>query len=303
MHRSGTEALPAAALARLLQDLGLSAAEIRIYRFLVERGGAGGSAIARETAMPRGRIYEAMRRLAAKGFVREEPTTPIRFVATPQRDLLSMAKARFTAHLETIKTSEALLSKLAQPAPTLVAPVARPRDVRVLDGRRACNSEILRMLAQTQRWFWLTGSAHFGKRLSQMPRLQEAFLASARPGIDVRLFLSDVENRTPSMLWLRMSLERLIHDIRLDPTHSQILTCANEASVLEIIVQPNDAAPSRGDDIGIRINSGVLADATRRRMEWMDSQRMAPASMESVSLGPLSEPPQDVPPVEISFRS
>src|SRR5688572_28805645 len=134
-------------LVALLQEMGLTWDEVRIYQFLLNSSSAISSAIVRETGHSRGRIYEALRRLVEKGLVREEPTRPIQFRPTPLVEILATAHARLTKQLAAVKLGQGLALAIGEGdiSIPLLAPT-KPRDVRVLSGRRACHSEWSRML-------------------------------------------------------------------------------------------------------------------------------------------------------------
>ena len=101
-------------LVALLQEMGLTWDEVRIYQFLLNSSSAISSAIVRETGHSRGRIYEALRRLVEKGLVREEPTRPIQFRPTPLAEILATAHARLTKQLAAVKAGQGLALEIGR---------------------------------------------------------------------------------------------------------------------------------------------------------------------------------------------
>ncbi len=87
-----------AAVQRLV-DLGFSQYEAQAYVGLLGREPMTGYALSNATGIPQPKVYEALRRLAAKEVVAPLPGEPARFVAVPADRVLSGLEASFAERL------------------------------------------------------------------------------------------------------------------------------------------------------------------------------------------------------------
>lgn len=261
----------------LLEDLGLSSKDIQIYEYLLKSGGAVPSAIARDTGQPRGRIYEGMRNLATKGFVRERPTRPILFFPTPLGDVLEAAQARLSRHLTAVRLARDAVQGADSGEPPPAPPrLMRMRDVSVLSGRRACNAEIVRLLESAGTFFWISGGGRFAERLDRMGNFLDAAKNAANRGVDVRFIL-------PRGTYIGRALADLdsgqAHRL-LCPTASSegdgTISCATEFASVEMVAQPDDDSPTRGDDVAIHVANSTFAARVKHRLAGHLAVPMAP---------------------------
>lgn len=254
----------------LLQDMGLTDKEVEIYEYLLNSGGAIPSAIARDTGQPRGRIYEGMRNLVAKGFARERPTRPILFGAAPLADVLAAAQARLSRHLHAVHYAQAVGGdRLPTGAETVLIPPMRIRDVSVLSGRRACHAEITRMMETASSFFWLAGGGRFAERLSNMPGFLDGVQAAAARGVDVQIVFPETKALGRALTLVDAGRARpLLHQVHIDATEP-LVSCATERAALEMVAQPDDGAPNRGDDVAVHIGDPLFAARLKRRIGAM----------------------------------
>lgn len=251
----------------LLEEIGLTRKEIEIYDYLLISGAAMPSAIARDTGQPRGRIYEGMRNLVAKGFAKERPTRPILFAPTPLPEVLAAAQARLSRHLIVVRHAQTIGAKGAlgelEPAPI---PPMRMRDVSVLSGRRACYAEITRMVENATTFFWISGGGRFAARLSNMPNLLDTIQNAAARGVDVKIIFPQTQALGRALSLVDATRTRpLLHQVNKDD-NGPLVACANESTSLELIAQPDDDAPTRGDDVAIQIADPLFAARQKRRL-------------------------------------
>jgi len=293
MPRTGLRAAQGAApiilgpdLVALLQEMGLSWDEVRIYQFLLNASSAISSAIVRETGHSRGRIYEALRRLVEKGMVREEPTRPIQFRPTPLADILAAARARLTKQLAAVTAGQGLA--LVVPGDVVVPLVAptKPRDVRVLSGRRACHAEWSRMLADAQAFFWLTGGEHLVMRLAAMPGFLRELRTAHDRGLNIQLVLPENEVTAPALLVMANTLGPDVLQPATVDEFGPLVSCATDQASMEVISQPDDDSLNKGDDVAIQVSSELFANASRKRRELAESFQRGDAAAPYQWLGP-----------------
>lgn len=83
-----------------LVDLGFSQYEARCYVGLLGSQPATGYGVAKTTGVPQPKVYEALRKLTARGAARELAGEPVRFTATPPEDLFNALENTFGQRLE-----------------------------------------------------------------------------------------------------------------------------------------------------------------------------------------------------------
>ena len=267
--------------------MGLAWDEVRIYQFLLNSSSAISSAIVRETGHSRGRIYEALRRLVEKGLVREEPTRPIQFHPTPLVEILATAHARLTRQLDAVKAGQGVGLAIgdAEVAIPLLAPT-KPRDVRVLSGRRACHAEWSRMLGEADKFFWLTGGERLANRLAAMPDFLRELRTAHDKGLNVQVVLP---RNDATMRALETMAGLLGPDVLHPATVDQfgpLVSCATDQASMEVISQPDDDALNKGEDVAIQVSSELFANASRKRMELAESFQRGEGSAPYQWLGP-----------------
>lgn len=251
----------------LLHEMGLTRTEIQVYQYLLTFKSAVPSAIARDTGQARGRIYEGMRNLVEKGFAREEPTRPIQFFPTPLPEILGAVQARLKQQLVAIQKTQALVLSAPQ---TPAVPARRPvrmRDVRVLSGRRSCFAEMTRMLEASNQFFWLMGGGRFPERLANMPTFLENLRVAAARGVDVQIIVPRGKRLPPALADLAGGPGRpTVHEASADPS-GPLLSCATETTSLDVVAQPDDDMPNRGDDVAVQVSSDLFATSSQRRFD------------------------------------
>jgi len=217
-----------------------------------------------------------MRNLGAKGFARERPTRPIAFYPTPISDVLASAQVKLQRRLDTAKAAiKETANAVAQPE-QVMAPRMKMRDVSVISGRRACWSEVSRMMANATEYVWIVGGGRFSERLANMPQfVSQAYAALAR-GVDVQIMFpaSTVSADTRAVMQIGGSMSPF-YALAVDATGSMV-SCATEHGSLEMNVQPDDPIPDRGDDVAVHIANEAFGKLHRRRIEIFRQPRSNP---------------------------
>lgn len=252
----------------LLQDLGLTWDEVQIYQFLLNASTAIASAVAREADQSRGRIYESLRAMVDKGYVREIPTDPIEFEPTPLAEILERAEDRLTDQLEAVEAGKAtaLRSSNGDAALPLVRPT-RSRDVSVYSGRYSCNDVWERMLEEATSFFWLTGGGNLAHRLAGRGDFLESLGEVGQGPVDVQLVLPQDVASVPALEEIRDVVGPDVLQVAMVDQFGPLASCATDKASMETIAQPDDKAPSHGDDVGIQVASSLFARATKERFE------------------------------------
>lgn len=272
---------PQDSLEQVFADQGLTPTEIRTYQFLLEARAATSSQIARETGQPRGRIYDTMRRLVEKGFAREEPTTPIKYTPVPLVEVVSQVAARISQQTRALRDVQIWIQKQQKenegppPAPS---EVLRSGNVGALSGRRACNAELRKIARQAREFVFLCGNHRFAQRLKSMTDLLGDLQAAQRRDVDVWVLLpSDANHPAEDYPGLAERIGKETLETLPRPVSDCVVTLISELAVLDIIAQPDDESPNRGDDLGIRVEGSVYALARAARLEAMLESSTTPS--------------------------
>ena len=256
----------------LLQEMGLTWDEVRIYQYLLNASSAISSAIVRETGHSRGRIYEALRRLVEKGLVREEPTRPIQFHPTPLSEILASAHTRLTRQLAAVKLGQGVGVSNGEPDASipLLAPVSA-RDVRVFTGRRVCHAEWTRMLLGAREFFWITGGENLALRLLEMPQFVRDLLEARDRGLTVEVVLPKSATTSAALTILGGQLGPEVLHVAAVDQFGPLVSCTTDQVAMEVMSQPDDASANQGQDVGLQVSSELFAQATKKRVELAEA--------------------------------
>ena len=104
-----------------LQALGLTEYEARAYVALLGLGRAQPARIARQSRIPRPKVYETLERLEARGLATRTSVSPLEYAPLSPREYLSRARREFDARLDGLERSLARLTP--EPTPEAVYPL------------------------------------------------------------------------------------------------------------------------------------------------------------------------------------
>ena len=131
-----------------LQALGLTEYEARAYVALLSLGRAQPSKIARQSRIPRPKVYETLERLEARGLATRTHLSPLEYAPLSTREYLARAEREFRGRLEDLERSLVRLS----PEPT-------PEAVYPLRGEAAIRGLIEDLMLNARRSLHLAGPA------------------------------------------------------------------------------------------------------------------------------------------------
>lgn len=257
-------------IAQALEILGLTESERRAYQFLQASGPSAPSVISRETAQSRGRIYETLRSLVGKGLVREEPTRPIRYVALPLAEVLSLALTEAEHRTQYLRRARAAVAAQGGPAAPLAGPaeLTHPRDISLVSSRRAVGEELARLAAAARETLVVGGSGGWAERTEGNTQLMVELREARRRGVRLEFY-------HPAPDASSAALGRLVSEFGAEAFHFTpaerpfpIDFAASETAGMVIVVQPNDEAPLQGMDVAIVARSAPLRDTVLRLARW-----------------------------------
>jgi sugar-specific transcriptional regulator TrmB len=88
----------------LLQDLGLKEYEARFFLALTRLPTGTAKEISEISAVPRTRVYDAVRALEARGLVEVQHTSPKKFRAVPIEEATETVRQQFDTQIDTLKS-------------------------------------------------------------------------------------------------------------------------------------------------------------------------------------------------------
>jgi hypothetical protein len=165
---------------RELTDLGLTGYEARVYIALVNRSRYTAAQVARESGVPRQRIYDVLSGLTERGLVRALPGQVARFTAVDPASAIERLMAAHRATFSQLEQTTARLVEALVPAWSQGRDETDPLDyVEVLRDREMLSERIDEIQAEAKREIlamaklpYLTGASRSG--IATIQRLNEA---------------------------------------------------------------------------------------------------------------------------------
>ncbi len=154
-----------------LIDLGFSQYEARAYIGLLASEPRTGYAVAKATGVPQPKVYEALRKLVARGAAFNLAGEPARFVAVPPAELLSKLEAGFGDRLRLARESAAELTE-GRESPRF-EPVSR------LDDWTSLESAALAGVGKAERRIYLSA------RDRELAGMRPSIGAARERGVDI----------------------------------------------------------------------------------------------------------------------
>lgn len=256
------------ALTEVLFGYGVDYTELAAYEALLHTESATATQVARQAKQSRGRIYEVMRSLVEKGMAREEPTQPVKFHAVPLHEVIERTISEVETHLTVLRQAA------DQVPPSRERPAATPQrveasDISLLKGRRAVAAEIRRLVRTAHEFVYIGGACPAG-RIAAMESLLTDLNTKSAQGVHVSLVLPHGQTGRAHAEIRRRVGPAYVHETPRAAT-PPIWYATNESVAVFVFVQPADADPLHGDDIGIRIASPAAVEAAVQRLRIASS--------------------------------
>jgi DNA-binding MarR family transcriptional regulator len=235
---------------RELTELGLTGYEARVYIALVNRSGYTAAQVARESGVPRQRIYDVLSGLTERGLVRALPGEVARFTAVDPASAIERLMAAHRATFSQLEQTTARLVEALVPAWSQGRDETDPLDyVEVLRDREMLSERIEEIQAEAEQEIlamaklpYLTGASCAG--ISTIRRLNEAggsvrclyerdALDNAEMLADIRRFAAAGEHAriaagVPMRMWI-VDGSRVVMSLR-DPV-------ADSASTTNVLIE------------------------------------------------------------------
>ena len=157
--------------ATTLAALGFSQYEARCYVGLLGPGPQTGYAVSKTTGVPQPKVYEALRKLVARGAAAQLPGEPVRFAAVPPVELLDMLAASFDERVGAARDASRLLDVASIPA--------RQEPVAALSGLEDVTAQAARALSGASRRVYLSATNR------EIGALRDPIRDAAKRGIDI----------------------------------------------------------------------------------------------------------------------
>ena len=135
---------------RRLIDLGFSQYEAQAYVGLIGREPMTGYALSNITGVPQPKVYETLRRLAAKGVVAVTDGEPVRFAAIPATQLLTDLESSFRERLAHAQRDLDRLGQEREPE------AGRYRVLRAFSAWASIEEQAVRIVDRSQRHVYVS---------------------------------------------------------------------------------------------------------------------------------------------------
>jgi sugar-specific transcriptional regulator TrmB len=189
---------------RELTDLGLTGYEARVYLALVNRSRYTAAQVARESGVPRQRIYDVLSGLTERGLVRALPGQITRYTAVDPASAIERLMATHRASFSQLEQTTARLVEALVPAWSQGRDETDPLDyVEVLRDREMLSERIEEIQAEAKQEIlamtklpYLTGDSSSGlatiRRLTEIRRYAAAGEhARIAPSVPMRMWIVD----------------------------------------------------------------------------------------------------------------
>lgn len=231
----------------VLQSLGLTTSEARVYLALLQTTEAKASEVAQASKVPRGRIYDVLDRLHGRGLVEVVPATPRRYRAVPLASFLEKRREALRAQTEEVERN--LKTLASQFTPQARESPESTGEFLVYRKRRAVMRKMREMIERATHEVLITSSEGGAIRDSR------AFLASyedrAGAGVDLKMSCNVTERNLEAIQALQKFVQ--VRHQEVGDTRASILVVDAE-EVLLSDWNPDDEDLFQGNDIAIWSN-------------------------------------------------
>ncbi len=231
-------------------SLGLSPYEARAYLILLERGESKASQIATASRIPRGRIYEVLESLHAKGLVSVVSAKPLLYRSVALKAFIERRREELRATEDDLETSATRLMASVAPRPTS-GPTGefllfRKRQVVVRKFREMIEGARKEVIVSASEMCVVRGSRLF----------IDAIRDRARAGVAVRISTRITPQNRAAVEVYRQEVD--VHHTELGNRGTSILVIdGNEVFISHW--NPDDEDLQFGDDVGLwSTNPGVV---------------------------------------------
>ncbi len=192
--------LDADELPRSLTELGLSLTEARLYLALLRLSDGTAAQLARESGVPRPKVYEALGALESRGFCSTVGDRVTRYRPVPAdvalRDWIRHRDHERAARGERDQAlSETLIRLLPKPEAAGTTPA--PDYLEAISGRARTTETLEEIIGRAERTVWMLMQPPW---LQQRSRWNVAEAAAARRGVQVRVIYSPESVRDPERI-------------------------------------------------------------------------------------------------------
>lgn len=172
----------------MLVELGLTLNEARAYTALLQLGTATAADIARTAGVPRQKVYDTLRALGERGFLRSVGTGVMTYVPVlPSEALPAWLRQREHVRRLQAERDELLGERLRQLLPQPIGTQSRLEELEAIVGRARTSETLERLIDSTERTLYMMQQPPF---LQARARWNEAEVAAVRRGVEVKLLYS-----------------------------------------------------------------------------------------------------------------
>jgi sugar-specific transcriptional regulator TrmB len=231
-------------------SLGLSPYEGRAYLVLLERGESKASQVAVASRIPRGRIYEVLESLHAKGLVSVVSAKPLRYRSVPLKAFIERRREELRAAEDDIeRNASRLIASVAPrptPGPTGEFLLFRKRQVVVRKLREMIEGARKEVLVSASEMCVVRGSRLF----------IDAYRDRANAGVLIRISTRITPQNRAAVEVVRREVD--VHHTELGNRGTSIVV-VDGSEVLICHWNPDDEDLQFGDDVGLwSTNPGVV---------------------------------------------
>ncbi|MBI2076893.1 MAG: TrmB family transcriptional regulator [Euryarchaeota archaeon] len=243
-----------------LARLGLNEQQARAYLSLLDTETATVNDIAKESHVPRAKLYEVLETLNRKGLIEIIPETPQRFRANPLSSLYDTRLGELRSEERQLRDTIGELMLQLLPSGKERAGEADRDFLHLVRGRTPLVTSFKQLVERAERTLCIVGDPLF------LPRLRlydETYRAVAHFQNKGQLRILIPSNAVRAVEGRKVHVDELADVVRTlsFPLGDAMIAVRDEAEVIEAHLLPNDLHPSRGSDRVVVHKDTALAGA------------------------------------------
>ncbi|HLE46838.1 MAG TPA: helix-turn-helix domain-containing protein [Candidatus Thermoplasmatota archaeon] len=243
-----------------LAQLGLNEQQARAYLSLLDVDTATVNDIAKESRVPRAKLYEVLETLNRKGLIEVIPETPQRFRANPPTALYDTRLAELRSEERQLRDTIGELMLQLLPGGKERAGDLDRDFLHLVRGRTPLVTAFKQLVERSERTLHILGDPLF------LPRLKlydETYRAVAHFQAKGQLRILIPSNAVRAVEGRKVHADELADAVRIlpFPMPDAMIAVRDHAEVIEAHLLPNDLHPSRGSDRVVVHRDAALATA------------------------------------------
>lgn len=234
-----------------LGKLGLTLYGAKTYYTLVALGRLTAAEIARETGIPRTKIYETLSRLEAEGWISSVQGRPIRFTALHPREVIDGRRQALNLEVDYLTTE---LTRMYDHEVDKELP-----KVWLIRGIDNITTKTVDMLSRARQSVILLGTFYTQAELDQVRR---SLAAAKKRGVSIRVITNGGQQLMDARIDIAAALSPVIPDMKIGTPPSFRYIIIDDREMLNVFPRIVDGIPDTDDVVAMWVQNQTIAAHT-----------------------------------------